>query len=151
MQYITKLDRNKLGEYGKMLITEEVILTDERLYEHILLFHEDEYKQLRPYIKNIIEKSQYYDNTINFNDVKKIQYFLAFNDMEFTVYYKEGTTKVIYDDSLDNLREYIENNGYNEGKLFIFIGIIVIFICIGIYGIKKEISKQIDFIDKDNY
>ena len=48
-------------------------------------------------------------------------------------------------------REYIENNGYNEGKLFIFIGIIVIFICIGIYGIKKEISKQIDFIDKDNY
>ena len=47
----------------------------------------------REYIKNIIEKSQYYDNTINFNDVKKIQYFLAFNDMEFTVYYKEGTTK----------------------------------------------------------
>lgn len=105
----------------------------------------------REYIKNIIEESQYYDNTINFNDVKKIQYFLAFNDMEFTVYYKEGTTKVIYDDSLDNLREYIENNGYNEGKLFIFIGIIVIFICIGIYGIKKEISKQIDFMDKDNY
>ena len=93
----------------------------------------------REYIKNIIEKSQYYDNTINFNDV------------EFTVYYKEGTTKVIYDDSLDNLREYIENNGYNEGKLFIFIGIIVIFVCIGIYGIKKEISKQIDFMDKDNY
>lgn len=51
----------------------------------------------------------------------------------------------------DKNREYIENNGYNEGKLFIFIGIIVIFICIGIYGIKKEISKQIDFIDKDNY
>lgn len=59
MQYITKLDRNKLGEYGKMLITEEVILTDERLYEHILLFHEDEYKQLRPYIKNIIENPDY--------------------------------------------------------------------------------------------
>ena len=97
----------------------------------------------REYIKNIIEKSQYYDNTINFNEVKKIQYFLAFNDMEFTVYYKDGTTKVIYDDSLDNLREYIENNGYNEGKLFIFI-------CVGIYGITKEISKQIDFIDKDN-
>ena len=77
------------------------------------------------------------------NDVKKIQYFLAFNDMEFTVYYKEGTTKVIYVDSLDNLREYIENNGYNEGKLFIFIGIIIIFICVGIYGITKEISKQI--------
>lgn len=59
MQYITKLDRNKLGEYGKRLITEEVILTDERLYEHIILFHEDEYKQLRPYIKRIIENPDY--------------------------------------------------------------------------------------------
>ena len=38
---------------------EDVILTEERLYEHILLFHEDEYKQLRPYIKNIIENPDY--------------------------------------------------------------------------------------------
>ena len=45
MQYITKLDKKKLGEYEKRVITEDVILTDERLYEHILLFHEDEYKQ----------------------------------------------------------------------------------------------------------
>lgn len=76
----------------------------------------------REYIKNIIEKSQYYDNTINFNEVKKIQYFLAFNDMEFTVYYKEGTTKVIYDDSLDNLREYIENNGYMKENYLFLLG-----------------------------
>lgn len=27
--------------------------------EHILLFHEEEYKQLRPYIKSIIEKPDY--------------------------------------------------------------------------------------------
>ena len=59
MQYITKLDRKKLGEYEEKLITEDVILTDERLYEHILLFHEDEYKQLRPYIKNIIDNPDY--------------------------------------------------------------------------------------------
>ena len=45
LQYITKLDRNKLEKYKKRLITEEVILTDERLYEHILLFHENEYKE----------------------------------------------------------------------------------------------------------
>ena len=80
MQYITKLDRNKLGEYGKMLITEEVILTDERLYEHILLFHEDEYKQLRPYIKNIIENPDYIvednrhmDTMIYLKQVKEIE------------------------------------------------------------------------------
>lgn len=59
MQYITKLDKNKLGEYKDRLVTEDVILTDERLYEHILLFHEEEYKQLRPYIKSIIDNPDY--------------------------------------------------------------------------------------------
>ena len=59
MQYITNLDRKKLGLYENKLITEEVILTDERLYEHILLFHREEYKQLRPYIKSIIENPDY--------------------------------------------------------------------------------------------
>ena len=59
MQYITKLDRNKLEKYKKRLITEEVILTDERLYEHILLFHENEYKELRPYLKSIIDNHDY--------------------------------------------------------------------------------------------
>ena len=59
MQYITNLDKKKLGIYEKQIITEEVILTDERLYEHILLFHEEEYKQLRRYIKSIIEDPDY--------------------------------------------------------------------------------------------
>ena len=34
MQYITNLDKEKLGIYKDKLITEEVILTDERLYEY---------------------------------------------------------------------------------------------------------------------
>ena len=59
MQYITNLDRKKLGVYESKLITEEVILTDERLYEHILLFQEEEYKQLKTYIKSIIEEPDY--------------------------------------------------------------------------------------------
>ena len=59
MQYITKLDRNKLEKYKKRLITEEVILKDESLYEHILLFHENEYKELRPYLKSIIDNPDY--------------------------------------------------------------------------------------------
>ena len=103
----------------------------------------------RDHVKEIIEKSQYYDNNINFNNVKKIQYFLAFNNMEFTVYNKDGTTKVIYDDGLDGLREYIEENGYNEGKMFVLLGIIGIFICIGINKIRKETSNKIDLIDKE--
>ena len=59
LQYITKLDKRKLGEYENRLVTEDVILTDERLYEHILLFHEEEYTQLRPYIKSIIDNPDY--------------------------------------------------------------------------------------------
>lgn len=59
MQYITSLDRKKLGIYESKLITEEVILTDERLYGHILFFHEEEYKQLKPYLKSIIEEPDY--------------------------------------------------------------------------------------------
>ncbi len=59
MQYITNLDKNKLGEYGDKIITEEVVLTNERLYQHILLLHEEEYKQLKPYIKGIIENPDY--------------------------------------------------------------------------------------------
>ncbi len=59
MRYITKLDKKKLVEYENRLITEDVILTDERLYEHILLFHEEEYKQLKPYIKSIIDNPDY--------------------------------------------------------------------------------------------
>ncbi len=59
MQYITNLDKNKLGVYKNQLITEEVVLTDERLYEHILLYHESEYKQLRPHIRKIIQEPDY--------------------------------------------------------------------------------------------
>lgn len=59
MPYITNLDKNKLGAYGELLITEEVVLTDERLNEHILIYHEKEYKELKPYIKSIIERPDY--------------------------------------------------------------------------------------------
>lgn|GEM_PF-6837702 len=80
MQFITKLDRNKLEKYKKRLITEEVILTDERLYEHILLFHENEYKELRPYLKSIIDNPDYIiednrheDTMIYLKQVKNIE------------------------------------------------------------------------------
>lgn len=34
MQYIGKLDKNKIGEYSKKIITDEVVLTEERI-KHI--------------------------------------------------------------------------------------------------------------------
>lgn len=58
MQYIGKLDIEKIGNYKKYLITDEVILTDERL-EHILIYHKTEYEQFRLYIKEIIESPDF--------------------------------------------------------------------------------------------
>lgn len=55
MQYIGQLDKNKLGKYKNIILTSKVILTDERLYEHILVKNKDEYEQLKFYIKDIIE------------------------------------------------------------------------------------------------
>lgn len=55
MQYIGKLDKNKLGKFKPKLITDEVILTDQILYEHILVKHLKEFLQLKSYLKSIIE------------------------------------------------------------------------------------------------
>lgn len=59
MHYIGKLDIDKLGIYRNKLITAEVIMTNERLYQHILIHHKSEYEQLEKYIKDIIENPDY--------------------------------------------------------------------------------------------
>lgn len=59
MQYIGKLDIEKLGKYNEKLVTDEVVLTDERLYNHILIYHKKEYEQLKKYIKDIIQEPDY--------------------------------------------------------------------------------------------
>ena len=38
MHYIGKIDRNKIGEYGDKIASEDVIITDERI-EHIKKRH----------------------------------------------------------------------------------------------------------------
>lgn len=59
LKYIGKLDRDKLGEYRDKIITDEVVLTDERLNEHILIYHPKEYEQLKESISEIIEDPDY--------------------------------------------------------------------------------------------
>lgn len=56
VQNIGKLDKNKLGKYKDKMMTDEVVLTKERLEEHILVSHKKEYEQLVPYLKSIIEQ-----------------------------------------------------------------------------------------------
>ena len=70
MQYIGNLDKHKLDKYKNKMITDEVILTKERLEEHILIMHKDDYSQLAGYLKHIIEDPDIilddnrYENTI---------------------------------------------------------------------------------------
>ena len=56
MQHIGNLSIEILEKYEAEVITREVILTDERLNEHILVHHKSEYEKLKLYLKDIIEK-----------------------------------------------------------------------------------------------
>lgn len=80
MQYIGKLDISKLGEYKEKLITNEVVLTRERLYEHILICHKEDYTYFKEYIQEIVENPDYIiednkheDTMIFLKEIKKTE------------------------------------------------------------------------------
>ena len=118
-------------------------------FKEVLYINDDN----RLIVENLVKKSKYYGDEHykyleDFSDVKKIQFFLAFNDFEFTFYYKDGTTKEITDDDLSDLKKYIENNGYAKSEVLIVVGVGVIILCIILNEIRKNISNKIDLIDK---
>ena len=52
---IGKIDKNKIGIYKYKIVTDILILTYERLNNHILKYHNEEYNQVKDYLKEIIE------------------------------------------------------------------------------------------------
>lgn len=58
VQYVGKLDKNKLGRYKDVIMTDEVILTDERV-AHIKEHHPGDYEEYGKYITTIIEDPDY--------------------------------------------------------------------------------------------
>lgn len=58
MQYIGKLDIEKLGKYKEKIITDEVILTEERI-KHIQEHHPGDYERYSIYISEIIDNPDY--------------------------------------------------------------------------------------------
>ena len=58
MQYIGKLDKEKLGSYKERIITNEVILTEERI-KHIKEHHPGDYEKYGIYISEIIKEPDY--------------------------------------------------------------------------------------------
>ena len=98
-------------------------------------------------VENILKESKYYNQTNDINELKKIKFFMDFNDFQFTLYYKDGKEIELYDDSLYNLKDYIENNGYSETGFYTFIDVILLFICIVLNAIRNKISREIYIID----
>ena len=101
-------------------------------------------------IEQMLKESSDYDDTYNINDLKKIQFFMAFNDYEFTLYYKNGEEKELYDDNLDNLRDYIKRNGYSNAMYYVVIDVVIIFIVLGVNAGRKNLSNRIDLIDRQD-
>lgn len=58
MKYIGKIDKRKLGRYANEIVTEDVVLTDERI-EHIQLRHSGDYEKYKEYISIIIKEPDY--------------------------------------------------------------------------------------------
>jgi len=53
VQYIGKLDKNKLGFYSQKILTDDVILTDERIL-HILENHKNDYNIIMKHISRVV-------------------------------------------------------------------------------------------------
>ena len=60
----------------------------------------------KEFIENMLKTSEYYDETNDINQLKKIQFFMDFNDYEFTLYYQNGEEIELYDDELYIKRLY---------------------------------------------
>ena len=58
MQYIGNLDKEKLGNYKNKIITEKVIMTNERI-EHIQKRHPGDYEKYINYVPDIIKDPDY--------------------------------------------------------------------------------------------
>ena len=58
MQYIGKIDKNKLGKYKYRLVTDDVILTEERI-KHIQEHHPGDYEKYKDYIIEIVNNPDY--------------------------------------------------------------------------------------------
>lgn len=94
-------------------------------------------------IENMLNTSKYYDNTKNIEDLEKIEFFLDFNDYQFTLYYS-NEEKELYDDNLFNLMEYIKTIGDSKVTNYIVIDILIVFSIIIINLKRKEILEKID-------
>ena len=101
-------------------------------------------------IEQMLKESSDYDDTYDIKKLKKIQFFMNFNDLEFTLYYKKGEEKELCDDNLNTLRDYIKRNGYSKAMYYVVIDVVIIFIVLGVNAGRKNLSNRIDLIDRQD-
>ena len=97
-----------------------------------------------------LKKSNSYNPKQSIQNANKIQYFLNFNDAEYTIFYNDNSTYKINDDGLLDLMEFIKEKGYSLMQKYIILEFFLIIICVVIFEKKKEIGYKIDEIDNKN-
>lgn len=104
----------------------------------------------RESIEEYLKKSNSYNPKQSIQNANKIQYFLNFNDAEYTIFYNDNSTYKINDDGLLELMEIIKEKGYSLMQKYIVLEFLSIIICVVIFEKKKEIGSKIDEIDNKN-
>ena len=104
----------------------------------------------RESIEEYLKKSNSYNPKQSIQNANKIQYFLDFNDAEYTIFYNDNSAYKISDDGLLDLMEFIKENGYSLMQKYIILEFFSIIICVVIFEKKKEIGSKIDDIDNKN-
>ena len=77
---VAKVDKNKIKPYDTKIITDEIILTYERLNNHILKYHKEEYYQIEKYMKDIIEDPDFIiEDNAHSNTLIFLKHIIAIN------------------------------------------------------------------------
>lgn len=103
----------------------------------------------RESIEEYLKKTERYSPKQSIQNAKKIQYYLNFNDAEYTIFYNDNSAYKISDDGLLDLMEFIKENGYSLMQKYIFLEFFSIIICVVIFEKKKEIGSKIDEMDNE--
>lgn len=103
----------------------------------------------RESIEEYLKKSNSYKPKQSIQNANKIQYYMNFNDAEYTIFYNDNSTYKISDDGLFDLMEVIKEKGYSLMQKYIIFELLSIIICVATYEKKKEIGTEIDKIDNE--
>ena len=114
MQYIGKIDREKLGGYKDKLITTDVILTEERI-KHIKEHHPGDYEEYSMYIQDIIENPDYIlDDNKNIDTVLYMKNIKE-NNKNIQIVIRLNTNKTEFNKKNSILTLWkVKNSTYNQ-------------------------------------